>query len=316
MRTRLHLLVAFLLLGGLVALGAFLPGRIAERFDVLLLDKVELQELAADEERLPVTTPLINRIKLLAMHSSEVLTTRLETGGRLNSDTVRSVFDRELDELRSRGLYPTSEILESSSNTALFSAWAVFCVVPTQPELNAVIWELRLVDTDLSASFYFDDESEKIISYEVNYKIPGEPLFSAQSGEEWLAYLGLPSDGLQITQEEINPPLYLEDREGVTTEINPPEEGISSVEGKIDSAVISSSIFINRFKFAIVKGTSTLDFFCEQRGDEGTSQFVLVHDSALEHDKAHEIWLKENEQRRDEGDSPDQGSRPLPTVIS
>jgi hypothetical protein len=280
MRARLYLIVAFLLSGGLIVLGAFLPGQIAERFDALLLDKVELQALAPGEEALsdttprPTTAPLINRLKLLTMSPSEVLTTWLENGGRLNNETIREALDREMDELRSRDLYPTSKVLESSSSAMLFSARADFCVAPSQPDLNAIIWQLQLSSEDFSATFYLDDESEKIISYSVRYMLSGEALFSARSGEDWLAYLGLPADGLQVTQEE-DDFLKMEGGEEAKTEIVSPGEGVFSVDEKMDSAVGDSGTFMNRFRFTLAKGTSSLDFYCEQFGNKTESHFAL-----------------------------------------
>jgi hypothetical protein len=251
MRTRLQLVVAFVLLGALVSAGALLPARIAEHLDGLLLDKVETQALAPDEEMppSPATTPLAARIRLRTLPSSEVLSTQLETGKQLNEESIGKVLGRELDDLRARGLFPVGDLFIDKTNISSFEARPVFHVVPSQPDLNGIIWEVLVADPAVSGGFYLDDESGKIISFWVTYEGPSEELISEQSGEQWLAYLELPADGLQVSQEPIMSPEAYAGEVGHFTSVDPPD-----VSGDI----------VEQFNFVLPTEPFPLRFYCSQ----------------------------------------------------
>ncbi|MDR1184120.1 MAG: hypothetical protein LBK67_04920, partial [Coriobacteriales bacterium] len=113
---RLRLILAFILLGAFIAAGAFLPARIANSLDDLLLKRAETPTPASDYEAPPTATPLINRLKLLSAPYSELMMLPLQTGGHLDREAIDEILDRELKDLRARGLYPKTGMIEDISS--------------------------------------------------------------------------------------------------------------------------------------------------------------------------------------------------------
>jgi hypothetical protein len=216
MKARLQLIFAFALLGALVAAGALLPAQIAARLDGLLLEKVEAQPFAPDENKdegeaePPAAASLAERLGLFALSSPETLVIQVETGRNLSSETVLEALNRELDDLRARGLYPLSAPVASVSNIRAYST-ANFYVLPSQPDANGIIWVIRLEDKQFEAEFFLDDESEKVLGYGLSYEGASEDLFVEQTGTRWMEYLGLPADGVQVEGQNLVPPLESDD---------------------------------------------------------------------------------------------------------
>jgi hypothetical protein len=270
MRTRLQLLVACILLGILVAAGALLPARIAAHLDGLLLDKVEMQALAPDEGMMPAsaTNSLIGRLRLLTLPGSEVLTTRLETGERLNRDAVWKALGRELDDLRARNLYLKGSPPIDKENAIVFGAEPMFCVVPTKPNLSGIIWEVEYLAPELTATFYLDDESERIISYSVRYEGLIEELFTEQSGRQWLDYLGLDAENLQVSQEDIT---LSHEAVGDGIILTPP----TSVDTSDAPVGPNPPEVWKRFAFTLPAKPSPLQFYCEQLRDKDSGISIV-----------------------------------------
>jgi hypothetical protein len=284
MRTRLQLVVAFCLLGALVVAGAFLPARIAAHLDGLLLDKVETQALAPDEGMLlaPATSSLIGRMKLFTLPHSEVLTTQLETGERLDRDTAWKALDRELDDLRARGLYLVEAPPLDRESALSFSAGPKLWVAPARPDLSGIIWEIQYMTPELSGAFYLDDESEKIISYSVKYEGVTEKLFGEQSGERWLDYLEIDAEGLQVSQESSAVPL--ENAGGGSAGAGGAGGGsagggalepLAPTAAPVDSVGSGTVGFWERFSFTLPAKLSPLRFYCGQHRDEASGVSVV-----------------------------------------
>jgi hypothetical protein len=256
LQTRLHMALAFVLLGVLVAAGAFLPARIAERLDGLLLEKVEVQALAPDEVAPSVTTSLIDRLKLLSASPFELATLPLKTGGHLNEQTAQDAFGRELEELRARGLYPPPNAPSS------VKAQAGLYALTGQPDVNGIIWTIDFEVPYCSGRAYLDDESGKILSYTVKYDTPSVNLFTAQSGELWMDYLGLATDRLRLTEETGEP-----SENDTDYGLDEPafSLGGSLVFEKTDALV--GIVLEKRIRFLLETGGSPLEISCEQFGD-------------------------------------------------
>jgi hypothetical protein len=259
MKARLQLIFAFALLGALVAAGALLPAQIAVRLDGLLLEKVEAQSLAPDESEnegdegegeLSAAVSLAERLGLFALSSPETLVIPVETGRNLSSETVREVLDRELEDLRARGLYPLSAPVASVSNIRTYST-ANFYVLPSQPNANGIIWVVRFEDKQFSAEFFLDDESEKVLGYGLSYEGASEDLFVEQTGVLWMEYLGLPTDGVQVRGQELAPPL------------------------ESDDSAQSLVLVQKRFLFTQEINGTALEFTCGQSSDGTWNSFSL-----------------------------------------
>jgi hypothetical protein len=273
LRAKVQLTLAFILLGALIAAGAFLPARIANSFDSLLLDEIEVQALIPDDGLPSVTTPLIDRLKLLATPPSKLMVLPLQTGGHLDKETIGKILDRELDDLRARGLYPTNEMAQVSLGAHVpYTAEVSLYLLSTQPDVNGIIWEISFSDELFSSRFYLDDESEKVLGYSVTYQGPAEDVFTEQSGERWMDYLGLTVGKLQVTKET---------GESATANgkhtLDAPDVSGDSAASSDDAAVspksavasdgavtIETTILEKRFRFTLETKTSPLEFCYEQ----------------------------------------------------
>jgi hypothetical protein len=264
-RSRLQLALAFVLMGAVIAAGAFLPARIAESFDGLFLRRIEVQALVPEDEVLPVAAPLINRLKLLSAPHFELARLPLQTGGYLDDKTVRVVLDRELEELSARGLYPGHAPLTETKGVV--RAEASLYVLAGQPNVNGIIWQIEFENDSLSGRICLDDESGKILSYLITYhnKIPSFDLFTEQSGERWMEYLGLDSNNLRFVEEK-----YDWSTDGAVPDSFAPSISLSDtiVFGKTD---LSSNVIIiptTRFRFLFEAGASPFEMYCEQFNDD------------------------------------------------
>jgi hypothetical protein len=269
-RTKLRLALAFLLLGVLVAASTLLPARIANKLDSLLLSKVEVQALTPDTEAPPIATPLIDRLKLLAAPPhSELIYHRLQTGEYLDEKTALEALDRELEELRSRKLYPADEVVKGSARASTRSSEPSLYLLPARPDINGIIWEIRLVSEQFTSVFYLDDESGKVLSYSLKCYGPLEGVFTEQSGELWTTYLGIAADALEVVEEAGEP-------------LHPREEGESNTPPvsleKPTSAdnVVSATDFEKHFRFTLKTKTSALEFFCEQYTDYDDERATIL----------------------------------------
>jgi hypothetical protein len=285
MRARLRLALAFALLGTLIMAGAFLPARIADSFDSLLLEKVEAQTLVSDYEVSPVATPLIDRLKLFATSDSDLMILPLQTGGHLDKETIGQTLDRELENLRIRGLYPTAEMIKGTSSAQTwYAADAHLYIRPARLDVNGIIWTIALEGESFSATFTLDDESEKVLGYSITYKGSAEDMFTKQSGELWMDYLGLSADNLRVTEkgDAASTP------EGKPLPATPPvpENSAATIE---DSVVLENSsapkevevdsadcaIPQKHLVFTFETKTSPLKFRCVQSCYEGETYFSL-----------------------------------------
>ncbi|MDR2587757.1 MAG: hypothetical protein LBC23_05815 [Coriobacteriales bacterium] len=268
MKARLQLVCAFALLGAFVAAGVFLPAQAAARLDSLLLEKVEAFPLASDESKgeegavgdavgdatgeaaPPEAAPLAEGLGLLALSSPETLVIQVETGRNLSSETVMEVLNREVDMLRARGLYPLSDTVATVSG-ARSSAIANFYVRPSQPDANGIIWVIHLEDKQFSADFFLDDESEKVLVYWLSYEGAFEDLFAEQVGKQWLEYLGLSADGLEVKEDSFEPPL------------------------ESDASALPLVRTSRRFWFTQETNGAPLEFYCEQSTNGMRHSFSL-----------------------------------------
>jgi hypothetical protein len=278
-RSILQLILAFVLLGAVIAAGAFLPARIAESFDGLFLGKVKVQQLAPEDEMPPVTTSLVNRLKLLSRPYSELVWLALKTGGYLNETTVLDVLDRELDELCARGLYPRHASLNETKSDVY--PMASLYVLAGQPNVNGIIWQIDFVNDAFSGRIHLDDESGKILSYSIKYdSVLPMDLFTEQSGERWVEYLGLNSDNLQLV-DETGKPLAADQESALDKELNTPvtpiyPDGVlgNSVLPGYDS-IVDGANSGKRLRFTVETGSLPLEFYCEQFGNERAAVFSL-----------------------------------------
>jgi hypothetical protein len=268
-RSILQLALAFVLMGALIAAGAFLPARIAESLDGLFLRKIEVQALAPEDEMPPVATPLINRLKLLSVSQFELETLPLKTGGYLDEKTVLDVLDRELEELNARWLYPGP--MSPKERAKSVRAQASLYVLAGQPNISGIIWLIDFEDDYFSGRICLDDESGKILSYSIIYTYASaRDLFTERSGERWAEYLGLNSDNLRLAEEtdesSVNGLEHL--HEAATVSL-----GDSFVIGKTD--IYAGIVPEKRFRFLLEAGTSPLEIYCEQFNDERIMSFSL-----------------------------------------
>jgi hypothetical protein len=261
---RLQLVLAFVLLGALVAAGTFLPARIADSLDDLLLKRVEAPAPVSDYEAPPTATPLIDRLKLLSAPDFELMTLPLQTGGHLDREVIGEILNRELKDLRSRGLYPTTGMIEEASDAYThYTAEASLYILPAQPDINGIIWSIRLEDESSSCHFYLDDESEKLLGYSGSCEGAVEDLFSKQSGEHWVDYLGLSADSLRVTKggetaaaEELPPVPPLASESSIAS----PDGSIAPDDRVVDLTAIPEKSYTFRFETK----ASFLEFFCGQ----------------------------------------------------
>jgi hypothetical protein len=298
-RARLQLALAFTLLGVLIVAGAFLPARIADSFDSLLLEKVETQTLVSDYEIPPIATPLIDRLKLFETSDSDLMILPLQTGGHLDKETIGKTLDRELEDLRIRGLYPTEEMIEGASSAQTwYTADANLYIRPARLDVNGIIWTIALEGESFAAKFTLDDESEKVLGYSITYKGPAEDMFTEQSGKRWMDYLGLSAGNLRVTEKadaaswaEGNPlPVTPPVTPPVTFPVTPSvsENSAAAIE---DSAVTENSVAPKEADaeidsadctipqkhliFTLETKTSPLKFHCVQSCYEGETYFSL-----------------------------------------
>ena len=169
----------------LVVIGTFLPGELASRSDRMILGQIRSEPLDDAELSDYVNVSMVDKVSLLGPAESLTLVP-LTTGAVYDQDSVRERFNGELAKLSDRGFLPMPE----TGGFSGFRANVILRVKKDAPAINMIVWEISARAQDVSGVFYLDDQTGKILSFNIEGKRFERIRYDESAVADWAAYLG------------------------------------------------------------------------------------------------------------------------------
>jgi hypothetical protein len=169
----------------LVVIGTFLPGELASRRDRLILGQIREEPLDDAEISDYINVSMVDKVSLLGPADSLTLVP-LITGAVYDQDSIREKFTAELIKLNTLGLLP----LPDSGEMSGFRANVILRVKNDAPAINMIVWEINIRSEEVSGVFYLDDQTGKILSYNIEGKSFERISYDESAVAKWAAYLG------------------------------------------------------------------------------------------------------------------------------
>lgn len=172
--------VAFLVVAGL-----FLPVQLAAGSDQKILGQVQSQPLDQAELSDYVNVSMVDKVSLLGQAKGTSLVP-LKTGSNYDQDTVKVKFFEELERLYELGFFPLPVTGEYKS----FNPGVTLYIQNDAPSISMILWEINFRVEGLTATFFMDDQTGKILSFDMRAGTYNDCIYTQDMAEAWAVYLG------------------------------------------------------------------------------------------------------------------------------
>lgn len=169
----------------LVVAGLFLPVQLAAGSDQKILGQVQSQPLDQAELSDYVNVSMVDKVSLLGQAKGTSLVP-LKTGSNYDQDTVKAKFFEELEKLYELGFFPlpvTGEYKSLNPGVTLY-------IQNDAPSISMILWEINFRVEGLTATFFMDDQTGKILSFDMRAGTYNDCIYTQDMAEAWAAYLG------------------------------------------------------------------------------------------------------------------------------
>ncbi len=169
----------------LVLAGMFLPGAVASGRDRSILGQVQIEPLDDAEVSDYVNISMVDKVSLLGPLEGVTLVP-LKTGAVYDQQTIRGAFVAEQIKLNTLGYLPRPV----SGQLRDFRADATLRIQNDAPSINMIVWEIRGRMETVTGVYYFDDQTGKILGYNVEGSGFDWMRYNEKMVSDWAAYLG------------------------------------------------------------------------------------------------------------------------------
>ena len=189
------------LLGAVVVLliivsGVFLPERLMMRHDRAIVGQVHREALDEAEKTDYVNISMVEKVSLLSPSAGASLVP-LAAGSMYDHDTIRGRFIEEFDKLHLLRLFPRP----ASGEMSAFRSVVALRIVNDAPAVNMIAWEISVRMDTISGLYIMDDQTGKILSFDISSSGYEETIYSEKSVRDCVAYLGAEAKNIKSAED-------------------------------------------------------------------------------------------------------------------
>ncbi len=182
----------------LVVAGLFLPVQLAAGSDQKILGQVKSQPLDQAELSDYVNVSMVDKVSLLGQAKGTSLVP-LKTGSNYDQDTVKVKFFEELGKLYELKFFPLPVTGEYKS----FNPGVTLYIQNDAPAISMILWEISFRAEGITATFFMDDQTGKILSFDMRAAAYGDCVYTQEMAAVWAAYLGTEVKNIGKTEEAL-----------------------------------------------------------------------------------------------------------------